>query len=138
MPLGQPVVVENRPGIFAVESAAKATPDGYTLLYYGGVIWLEPLVRDNVPWDALRDFSPVSLTARSPNILVVHPSLPVTSVKELIAYAKARPGELNYSSSGGAGATVHLAPAIQIDGWRQGCTRQLQRRRTCDDRTDEQ
>jgi tripartite-type tricarboxylate transporter receptor subunit TctC len=106
--LGQQVIVENRVGVIAVETGAKAVPDGYTLLLGGSVIWTEPLLRKNVPWDAQNDFAPVTSTSRSPNMLVVHPSLPVTSVKELIALARSRPGELNYGSAG-SGSTTHLA-----------------------------
>lgn len=110
-PLGQQLIVDNRAGIIAVETVAKAPPDGYTLLLYGSVIWVEPLMRDNVPWDPLRDFSPITTATRSPNMVVVHPSLPVKSIKELIALAKARPAELNYGSAG-SGATTHLAAEL--------------------------
>ncbi len=79
--LGQPIVIENRAGgIVAVETSAKSPPDGYTLLHYGSTVWLLPYMRDSVPWDAIRDFAPISLTVSSPNLLVVHPSLPVNSV----------------------------------------------------------
>lgn len=104
--LGQQVVVDNR-GSIAPEIGAKAAPDGYTLLSYGSPLWLSSFLRDNVPWDPVRDFSPITLTASSPNVLVVHPSLPATSVRELIALAKARPGELNFST-GSTGALTHL------------------------------
>ena len=89
--LGQQVVVDNRPSVVNVETVAKAPPDGYTLLFLGPTIWLLPFLRDDVSWDPLRDFSPITLAVQSPNALVVHPSLPVKSVKELIALAKARP-----------------------------------------------
>ena len=111
---GHKVVVENRgggSGIIAAQTVAKAPPDGYTLLYYGPAIWLLPFLQDNVPYDPVRDFSPITLPVRSPNILVVHPSLPVRSVKELIALAKARPGELNYGSAS-RGSASHLAPEL--------------------------
>lgn len=110
-PLGQSLVVENRAGILAVESAAKSAPDGYTLLIYGSVVWMEPLLRANVAWDPRRDFVPITLVARSPNILVVHPSLPVKNVRELTALAKAKPGELRFSSSG-SGTTAQLAAEL--------------------------
>ena len=108
--LGQPVVVENRGGnaVLAADPVAKSPPDGYTLLFYGSGVWLTPFMRDNTPYDPVRDFAPVSLTNRSPNVLVVHPSLPVKTVKDLIALAKAKPGMLNYAASG-LGASSHLA-----------------------------
>ena len=105
--LGQQVIVENR-GSIAVEHAAKSAPDGNTLLYYGNTVWLLPLLRAKVNYDPLRDLAPVSLTTIAPVVLVVHPSLPVKSVKELLALAKARPGELNYAA-GTIGASTHLA-----------------------------
>jgi tripartite-type tricarboxylate transporter receptor subunit TctC len=108
--LGQPVIVENR-GAIAVEFAAKAAPDGYTLLFYGNPVWVLPLIRVNAPWDALRDFIPVSMVTRAPIVIVVHPSLPVKSVRELIALARARPGELNYAA-GTIGASPHLATEL--------------------------
>ncbi len=109
--MGQPVVVENRAGIIAVETAAKAAPDGYTLLVYGSVVWMEPLLRSQVAWDPVKDFAPLTLAARSPNILVVHPSLPVNNVQALIALAKAKPGELRYASAG-SGTTAQLAAEL--------------------------
>jgi tripartite-type tricarboxylate transporter receptor subunit TctC len=109
--LGQPVIVENRAGIIAVEAAVKAPPDGHTLLVYGSVVWMEPLLRANVAWDPLRDLAPITLAARSPNVLVVHPSLPVKSVKELTTLARTRPGELRYASAG-SGTTAQLAAEL--------------------------
>ena len=108
--LGQRVIVDNR-GIIAAEIAAKATPDGYTLLIYGSNIWLMQYLRDNVPWDPLRDFAPLTVAVNLPNILVVHPSLPVKSVKELVELAKAKPGELNYAA-GTIGVSPHLAAEL--------------------------
>jgi tripartite-type tricarboxylate transporter receptor subunit TctC len=108
-PLGQQVIVENRSGgLVAGEAAARAAPDGYTLLVMSGSLWVGPLVRRKVPYDVQRDFIPITLADRAPNILVVHPSLPVKSVRELIAFAKARPGALNFSSAGTA-ASSHLS-----------------------------
>jgi tripartite-type tricarboxylate transporter receptor subunit TctC len=107
---GQRAIVDNR-GILAPEIAAKAPPDGYTVLFYSTPLWVSPLMRSNVPWDAVKDFAPVTLAVNAPNLLVVHPSLPVKSVKELIAFAKARPGELNYGS-GSAGSTSHLGAEL--------------------------
>jgi tripartite-type tricarboxylate transporter receptor subunit TctC len=112
-PLGQPVVVEPHPSggatIFG-EIVARAQPDGYTLLIIGSTLWVGPLFR-KAPYDALRDFSPISVLADSPNILVVHPSMPVNSVKDLIDLAKAKPGKLNYSTSG-TGASGHQAAEL--------------------------
>jgi len=108
--LGQQVIVENR-AIAAVDVVAKAPPDGYTLLFYTSVLWLSPYLRDGLTWDPVRDFAPVMLATNSPNIVVVHPSLPVKSMRELIALAKARPGELNYSTSS-PGSGNHLAAEL--------------------------
>jgi tripartite-type tricarboxylate transporter receptor subunit TctC len=107
--LGQPVVVENRGGgVIAGELVARSPADGHTLLLYGNTFWLLPLMRKSVPYDPLQDFVPVILAARATNILVVHPSLPVRSVGELIKLAKTKPGELNYGSAA-AGTINHLA-----------------------------
>jgi tripartite-type tricarboxylate transporter receptor subunit TctC len=106
--LGQPVIVDNRAGgVIAGDFVAKAPPDGHTLIYYGNTLWLLPLMSDKVPYDTVRDFVPISMAVTAPNILVVHPSLPVKSVKDLIALAKARPGELNYAATG-LGSATHL------------------------------
>jgi len=111
--LGQQVIVENRggaSGMIAGAVVAKAPPDGYTLLFYSGTFWLVSLLQ-SVPLDITRDFLPITLVASSPNILVVHPSVPVKSVKELIALGKARPGELNYASVG-TGSGSHLSAEL--------------------------
>src|SRR5688572_18037410 len=108
--LGQQVIVDNR-GLVAIETVAKAPSDGYTLLIYGSSIWLLPFLRDNVTYDPLRDFSPITIAVSASNVLVVTPSLPVKSVKELIALAKARPGELNYGTSS-PGSTSSLAAEL--------------------------
>ena len=109
---GQPVVVENRggAGFVAAEIVAKAPPDGYTLLVYGPPFWIGPLMQ-KAAYDPVRDFMPVVLAISSPNILAVHPSLPVKSVRELIALAKSRPGTLNYAS-GQSGSSNHLAAEL--------------------------
>lgn len=108
--LGQPVVVDNR-GTIAAEIVARAPADGYTLLLYGSAVWLSPFIRSNTPYDPVKDFAPITLVASSPNIIVVHPSLPVKSVRELIALARARPGDLNYAA-GSLGAAPHLAAEL--------------------------
>lgn len=110
--LGQPVIVENRGGSasIAAQIVAKSAPDGHTLLFYGSPIWLLPLLQ-KTPYDPIRDFAPITLAASSPNILVVHPVLPVQSIKDLIALAKAHPGMLNYAA-GVAGSSAHLAAEL--------------------------
>ena len=110
-PLGQQVVVDNRPsGIIPGDIVAKAAPDGYTLLVTGSSLWISPLLQ-SVPFDPLKDFTPITLAAISPSVLTVHPSLPVKSVKDLIALARARPGELNYGTSG-QGSAPHLSAEL--------------------------
>ena len=110
--MGQPVIVENRGGgSLAGEAVAKSPADGHTLLYYGNTFWLLPLMRSNVGYDVERDFAPIVLATRQYSVLAVHPSLPVRSVKELIALARARPGELNYSSAA-TGTVNHLSAEL--------------------------
>lgn len=108
--LGQRFVIESRPGQLGAEIAAQAPADGYTALHFTNLIWLMPLFR-KVAWDPARDFAPVAMTIITPNIVVVHPSLPAKSIKELIALAKARPGELNYGS-GSTGSANHVAAEL--------------------------
>ena len=109
--LGQQVIVENRGGAnVAPQTVAKGTPDGYTILVHNNTVWISPLL-DKVPYDHWTELVPITLTARAPNILVVHPSMPINSVKELIAAAKAAPGDINYAS-GPIGASNHIAAEL--------------------------
>lgn len=110
--LGQNVVVENRGGnaVIGGQALASSQADGYTILV-GSTLWMLPLIQKNVPFDPVRDFAPVTLATRAPMILVANPTLPVTSVNDLIEFAKARPGELSYGSAG-VGSTNHLAPEL--------------------------
>jgi tripartite-type tricarboxylate transporter receptor subunit TctC len=110
--MGQPVIVENRPGAsqaIGAEAAAKAAPDGYTLFMgtQSGLV-LNTIARKTLPYDPVRDFAPISMLFTSPLYLVVHPSVPANSVQELIAAAKSRPGKLTFASIG-AGSSLHLA-----------------------------
>jgi tripartite-type tricarboxylate transporter receptor subunit TctC len=110
---GQQVIVESRggaSGAIAAQTVSKAPPDGYTWLIYSNSLWVLPLIKE-VPWDVLRDFAPVALLAQAPSLLVVHPSLPARSVAELVKLARARRGELNYSS-GATGSSGHLAAEL--------------------------
>ena len=110
--LGQQVIVENRGGsaVIPAQIVAHASPDGYTLLLFGSTIWLLPLL-ESVPYDPARDFAPITLAVSSPNIVVVYPSLPVQSIKDLIGLAKEKPGSLNYAS-GITGSANHLAAEL--------------------------
>jgi len=112
--LGYQVLVDNQggaSGVIAAQSVIKAPADGHTLLFYSSNIWILPFFQSNVPYDPVRDFSPVTLVDRAPTVLVVNPALPVTSVQQLIALAKARPGELNYAA-GSTGAPPHLSAEL--------------------------
>ena len=119
---GQPVVVDNRPGAggaLAGHIVAQAAADGHTLKTISISHAVLPSLHRNLPYSPERDLTPVSIMVNSPNVLVVHPSLPVNSVKELIAYARSRPGQIQYSSSGNAGpphmAMENLKLLAQID-----------------------
>lgn len=108
--LGQSVVVENRAGAagaIGTEAAARAAPDGYTLLLHTSVISTDPTLKKNAPYDVKRDLAPVTLAVTGPYLLVVNPGLPVRTVGELIAYAKANPGKLSFGSAG-QGSSGHL------------------------------
>lgn len=108
--LPQRAIVENR-GSISVEYVAREAPaDGHTMLFYGAFVWIQPLLR-KANWDPVADLAPITLAMSSPNILVVHPSLPVKTTRDLINLARARPGELNYSAGGG-GSTPHVAAEL--------------------------
>ena len=108
--LGQQVVIDNRPGagtMIGIEAAAKSPADGYTLLMGLSTLAINSALKNNVPYDPVRDFAPITVAVTSASILVVHPSVPVKTLKELIAFARARPGQLNYASAG-AGTYPHM------------------------------
>ena len=108
--LGQRVVVDNRPGagsIIGTEMVARSAPDGYALLAAISSMTIQPSMQKNLPFDPIKDFAPVSLFVRLPNVLVGHPSLQPKNVKELIAFAKANPGKLEFASAG-TGSNLHL------------------------------
>jgi tripartite-type tricarboxylate transporter receptor subunit TctC len=105
---GQQVVVDNRIGIAGAESAARATPDGYTIMLTTSALAVRESVYQKLPYNTLRDFQPVTQVVAQSNVLVATPSLPVSSVRELVALAKAKPGQLNYGSGGNA-TSNHLA-----------------------------
>ena len=110
--LGQPIVVDNRPGAngtIGAAAAAHAAPDGYTLFFSNvGPVAISPALQTNLPYDSIKDFEPITQLVSGPTVLVVRPDIPVTSMKQLIAYAKAHPGKLSYGSVG-SGSTTHLA-----------------------------
>ena len=111
--LGRQFVVDNRPGagqMIGIELAAKSPADGYTILMAASTLAINPVMYRQVPYDPIRDFAPITQAATLPNVLVVHPSLPVKSVAELIAYAKAHPGKLNFASAG-----IGTSPQMSIE-----------------------
>jgi len=110
----QPVIIDNRPGASAnigAEIVVKSPPDGYTLLLASTIHTINPSLYSKLAYDPVRDFAPVTLIAATSQILAVHPSLPVKNVKELVAYAKKRPGQINYSSAGN-GSQPHLTAEL--------------------------
>jgi len=110
-PLGQPVIVDNRPGnIIPAEIVSKAVPDGYSLLSHGTALAFGALMQ-KMPFEPLKDFQAISWTSSAPLVVTIHPSVPVKSIKELIALAKARPGDLTYASTA-IGSTPHLATEL--------------------------
>ena len=112
--LGQPVVVENKPGAGATigtDVVAKAAPDGYTLLLASQTNAISATLYSNLPFDPIEDFTPVTLIGREPGVVVVNPAVPVTTLQQLIAYVKERPGQIDYASSGN-GSGQHLFAAL--------------------------
>jgi len=112
--LGQQVVVDNRAGgasIIGTQLAANAPPDGYTLLLVASTFAVNPSLAAKLPYDTLKDLTPISLVGQTPQVLAVTPAIPVGSVKEFIAYAKAKPNALNYGSTG-VGSTANMAGAL--------------------------
>jgi tripartite-type tricarboxylate transporter receptor subunit TctC len=110
----QPLVIDNRPGAgsnVGSEIVAKAPPDGYTLLIGTSSLAINPALYRNMGFDPIKNLAPITMLIRTPNVLAVHPSLPVTTVAELVAYARANPGKLNYGSSGN-GATNHMGAEL--------------------------
>jgi tripartite-type tricarboxylate transporter receptor subunit TctC len=111
---GHQIVIDNRPGaggVLGADAVAKAPPDGYTLLLTATTHVISASLYKKLPYDAIRDFAPVMLIGSGPNVLAVHPSLPAKNVRELIALAKARPGKIDYASSGN-GSAQHLFGAL--------------------------
>lgn len=109
--MGQQIVVDNRPGggtIIGTDALAKSVPDGHSIMLATPDFTTNPSLMSKLPYDAQKDFAPVTLIATYPLVLVAHPALPVRSIKELIALAKAKPGQINYAS-GGNGSTPHLS-----------------------------
>ena len=112
--LGQQVVIDNRPGAgstIGAETAAKAAPDGYTLFMISNTHFVSAALYKKLAYDALNDYTPITQITSAPNVLIVHPSMPAKNVKELVALAKSRPGQINYASSGN-GSTQHLTGAL--------------------------
>jgi tripartite-type tricarboxylate transporter receptor subunit TctC len=114
--LGAPFVIENRSGAggtIGAEIVARAPADGYTVLFTSASHSIAPAMYSKIPYDSMKDFAPITLVAMVPNLLVVHPSLPVKTVQDLVKLARAKPGQLFYASAG-AGSSVHLASALFV------------------------
>jgi tripartite-type tricarboxylate transporter receptor subunit TctC len=114
--LGQQFVVENRAGagtMIGIEAGSRATPDGYTLLMGLSTLAINSALYKKVPYDPVKDFSPITVAVSSGSIIVVHPSVPVKTLKELIAFAKARPGQMNYASAG-VGTYPHMTMELLL------------------------
>jgi tripartite-type tricarboxylate transporter receptor subunit TctC len=119
---GQQVVVDNRIGAVGAEIAAKAVPDGYTIMFTTSALAVRDSLYANLPYNTLRDFQPVTQVLTQSNVLVVHPSVPAKTVKELIAYAKTRPGQLNYGSGETARRTTLRARSSSCSRTSMWCT----------------
>jgi tripartite-type tricarboxylate transporter receptor subunit TctC len=112
--LGQPIVVDNRPGANSVVGSAivaQANPDGYTMLIVAAGFAVNPSLRSRLPYNSLKDFAPVGLVGGGPYLMVIHPSVPAKTVNEFVAWAKSRPGQVNYASVG-RGSPPHLAAEL--------------------------
>jgi len=112
--VGQQVVIDNRAGasgVIGTDLVARAAPDGYTILVITSTHTINPSLQKNLPFDPVRDFTPIILMASSPTVLIVHPSLAAANLKEFIALAKAKPGQLNFGS-GGTGTSTHLVAEL--------------------------
>jgi tripartite-type tricarboxylate transporter receptor subunit TctC len=109
--MGQQVIVENRAtGVVSGDIVSRASPDGHTLILTGSTLWIVPLLQKTA-FDPLRDFAPITLTVSTPNVVIVHPSVPAKTIRELIAVAKEKPGALNYGTSG-VGTANHLSAEL--------------------------
>ena len=111
---GQSVIVDNRPGagsINGTEVVARATPDGHTLLVVASSFTINPSLQKNLPYDTVRDFAPITQISRFPNLLAAHPAVPVTTLQDVIALAKSKPGQLNYASAG-LGTGTHMSAEL--------------------------
>lgn len=112
--LGNPVIIDNRPGAsgdIATEFVTRSAPDGYTVLYHSSGLAISPALHKHLPYDTLRDLTPVALPAKIPTVIMSSPALPVTTIEQFVEYVKARPGTLSYGS-GGQGNITHLGVAL--------------------------